>query len=202
MRRYDPLKAPNPTEWLALDEEEGIDLVQNYHRRAGIRLPNDRLHAALHVTIENQIALGDELPVERTLHRLMSEGLDRHEAVHAIGSVLTDLIYDVSKGEVADEDPNPGYMAKVERLTAEGWRRMWDEPEEPDDSTTPELDESHILDELDVSEDDDSALDLGDRGRPWSPSVPAINPFKSVGRNDPCPCGSGKKFKKCHGAGM
>ena len=22
---------------------------------------------------------------------------------------------------------------------------------------------------------------------------------KSVGRNDPCPCGSGKKFKKCHG---
>ncbi|HEX9664840.1 MAG TPA: SEC-C metal-binding domain-containing protein, partial [Patescibacteria group bacterium] len=24
--------------------------------------------------------------------------------------------------------------------------------------------------------------------------------FKNVGRNDPCPCGSGKKFKKCHGA--
>ncbi|MBI4338988.1 MAG: SEC-C domain-containing protein [Chloroflexi bacterium] len=20
-----------------------------------------------------------------------------------------------------------------------------------------------------------------------------------IGRNDPCPCGSGKKFKKCHG---
>jgi hypothetical protein len=26
---------------------------------------------------------------------------------------------------------------------------------------------------------------------------PAINPFKDVGRNDPCPCRSGKKFKKC-----
>ena len=24
--------------------------------------------------------------------------------------------------------------------------------------------------------------------------------FKDVGRNDPCPCGSGKKYKKCHGA--
>ena len=23
---------------------------------------------------------------------------------------------------------------------------------------------------------------------------------KKVGRNDPCPCGSGKKFKQCHGA--
>lgn len=26
--------------------------------------------------------------------------------------------------------------------------------------------------------------------------------FKDVGRNDPCPCGSGKKFKKCHGANV
>jgi uncharacterized protein len=26
---------------------------------------------------------------------------------------------------------------------------------------------------------------------------PAVNPYKDVGRNDPCPCGSGKKFKKC-----
>ncbi|HEV8263394.1 MAG TPA: preprotein translocase subunit SecA [Gemmatimonadales bacterium] len=30
----------------------------------------------------------------------------------------------------------------------------------------------------------------------------AANPYAGVGRNDPCPCGSGKKFKKCHGAGM
>ncbi len=27
----------------------------------------------------------------------------------------------------------------------------------------------------------------------------AINPFRKVGRNDPCPCNSGKKFKKCCG---
>jgi len=25
------------------------------------------------------------------------------------------------------------------------------------------------------------------------------NPHRSIGRNDPCHCGSGKKFKKCHG---
>ena len=33
-----------------------------------------------------------------------------------------------------------------------------------------------------------------------APGVPVPNPYASVGRNDPCPCGSGKKFKKCHGA--
>ncbi len=30
---------------------------------------------------------------------------------------------------------------------------------------------------------------------------PVHREFEKVGRNDPCPCGSGKKFKKCHGAG-
>ena len=28
-------------------------------------------------------------------------------------------------------------------------------------------------------------------------AVPVRNPLRHVGRNDPCPCGSGKKFKKC-----
>ncbi len=35
-----------------------------------------------------------------------------------------------------------------------------------------------------------------DGGKPKGKTV--VNTQK-VGRNDPCPCGSGKKFKKCHG---
>jgi len=27
-----------------------------------------------------------------------------------------------------------------------------------------------------------------------------VAPHRKVGRNEPCPCGSGKKFKRCHGA--
>ena len=30
----------------------------------------------------------------------------------------------------------------------------------------------------------------------------ARNRLVTVGRNDPCPCGSGKKFKKCHGVNL
>ncbi len=37
---------------------------------------------------------------------------------------------------------------------------------------------------------------------PGGVPVAAANPYAGVGRNDPCPCGSGKKFKKCHGAAM
>jgi hypothetical protein len=33
-----------------------------------------------------------------------------------------------------------------------------------------------------------------------APGVPVRNAMPKVGRNDPCPCGNGKKYKKCHGA--
>ncbi len=32
-----------------------------------------------------------------------------------------------------------------------------------------------------------------------SRSQPMVNAMPKVGRNDPCPCGSGKKYKQCHG---
>ena len=40
------------------------------------------------------------------------------------------------------------------------------------------------------------------RARHWAGCRPSSGgPVPEVGRNDPCPCGSGKKYKKCHGAG-
>lgn len=33
-----------------------------------------------------------------------------------------------------------------------------------------------------------------------APQDPYVRPEGKVGRNDPCPCGSGLKFKKCCGA--
>ena len=47
-----------------------------------------------------------------------------------------------------------------------------------------------------------SAAPQTPKAEPVGPgSKAAIDPalFENVGRNDPCPCGSGKKFKKCHG---
>jgi preprotein translocase subunit SecA len=41
-----------------------------------------------------------------------------------------------------------------------------------------------------------SGGDLGDSGK----QQPVVKKEKKVGRNDPCPCGSGKKYKKCCGA--
>ena len=45
---------------------------------------------------------------------------------------------------------------------------------------------------------DPSGADLKMPESPISPQL--ANSLGSIGRNDPCPCGSGRKFKKCHGA--
>lgn len=37
---------------------------------------------------------------------------------------------------------------------------------------------------------------------PKQVNKPIVNKVQKVGRNDPCPCGSGKKFKKCCGANI
>ena len=39
-------------------------------------------------------------------------------------------------------------------------------------------------------------------GSDISPARPAPAAGAAVGRNDPCPCGSGKKYKKCCGKGL
>ena len=42
----------------------------------------------------------------------------------------------------------------------------------------------------------------GGRARSASDLTAGPTDWANVGRNDPCPCGSGKKFKKCHGASL
>ena len=45
------------------------------------------------------------------------------------------------------------------------------------------------------------ALERGGGGGGPRPSAPAVS-HRTAGRNDPCPCGSGKKYKKCCGQGL
>ena len=40
----------------------------------------------------------------------------------------------------------------------------------------------------------------GDSEQSSRPTQPIVRSQAKVGRNDPCPCGSGKKYKHCHGA--
>jgi len=53
----------------------------------------------------------------------------------------------------------------------------------------------------DMSKMQTSRTDLVTNGGEAKSNMP-VHVEKQVGRNDPCPCGSGKKFKNCHGKGL
>ncbi|HHI78554.1 MAG TPA: DUF1841 domain-containing protein [Planctomycetes bacterium] len=124
--KYDPLTGPDSEWWLGLEEQEKLALILEQHELSGVEIPGIRLHAAIHTVVENQLAMG--IPdVQETLDRLVADGLDRHEALHAIGRVLADLIYDTihQHWDWKNLDPMPeGYFRELRELTVEKWREM------------------------------------------------------------------------------
>jgi hypothetical protein len=132
IRDYDPLVEPDPDDWLATDEQQRLDVIKRYHRRAGLEAERAEVHAVMHAVVENQIAEADQLPVRRILLRLMAEGLDRHDAIHAIASVLAghinEQLHDARSRarrpeQQSDHDFNALYFSELEKLTAESWLR-------------------------------------------------------------------------------
>ncbi|MCC9598451.1 MULTISPECIES: hypothetical protein [unclassified Rubrivivax] len=124
MQRYDPDFAPDPAQWLELDEGLRIQLAEQYHRKAGIPLPSVRAHAVFHAIIENQLALGVPAVVS-AFSRLLGQGLDRHEAVHAVGSALAEHFFELmqSRGGTLAEASQARYEAALAQLDGEEWRR-------------------------------------------------------------------------------
>jgi hypothetical protein len=88
-----------------------------------------------------------------------------------------------------------GRLNEAQRATvaladrARGARQLWHEDDVDDE------DDADDLDDL----DDDLALDAVEQ-RVLSVIASRPQPVPKVGRNDPCPCGSNKTYKKCHGA--
>jgi hypothetical protein len=120
--RYEANEQPRSEVWLELDETERIDAVLDYHRRTAVKLENPELHATAHVVVENQVTLGEATSVPATLDRLMHEGLDRHEAIHAIGSVLVSIVRDVAREADDGGNINAKYSRELAKLTAASWR--------------------------------------------------------------------------------
>jgi hypothetical protein len=124
--QYNPESEVPAEYWLSLDESERTELVEAYHRRAKLKMPNQRAHAIFHSIVETQIAMGDATEARAALTRLLSEGLSRHDAIHAIGSELAKHIYHLQKGEIVG-DPNEAYSERLRRLSASKWLEEWEE---------------------------------------------------------------------------
>lgn len=120
---YDASQDIPSRDWLALDEEARVQAVERHHRSLGTAhapTPRPRLHAALHVVVENQLALGDPPEVASALQRLRREGLSRHDAVHALLGVAAEhVLATLSAGEKFDRE---AYGRALASLSAERYR--------------------------------------------------------------------------------
>lgn len=119
---YDAARVQEPAAWLGMGDTVKVQAVEHHHRSltAHPDIPDANLHALMHVIVENQLAGGDPPEVQATLARLSQAGLTRHEAIHAIGSVVAEAIFNIVKTKTAFDR---GAAARaLSRLKPESWR--------------------------------------------------------------------------------
>jgi preprotein translocase subunit SecA len=87
-------------------------------------------------------------------------------------------------------------LSKVQVRTDEEVRIMEEQNRPPQEMQFQHAEAASAL--LEEPQDDDPGLPGESQQAPASAKPAARNPMK-VGRNDPCPCGSGMKYKQCHG---
>lgn len=123
MNTYDPLLDQNKEEWLGVSEFERIDAVREFHEKIDEDFEDDALsiHCSVHVIVENQLAEGVEL-IPETVAKLVRQGLNRHEAIHAIGAIISKDLYNIIRGEDVEFSPKK-YRQKLEKITAKRWNK-------------------------------------------------------------------------------
>jgi uncharacterized protein len=138
------------------------------------------------------------------------------------------FVFAAAAGELPGREWAEGFLAGT-RLARDGWKELFDsereghlfmiplmagevDPNWPTEPVTPELEEE-VLHSMSVGfmrsyqhfapARRQGAMANHDREAPPATRFsadPYIRPEPKVGRNDPCPCGSGRKFKKCCGS--
>jgi hypothetical protein len=117
---YDAARAPDPELWQALEEADKIKAVIEHHRALKTdhaHLPSPQAHAAMHVVVENQLVEDEPFAARVTLKRLMDGGLNRHEAVHAIGIVASRRLFGMLQSK--EKWDNDAYVRELNAMTPE-----------------------------------------------------------------------------------
>jgi preprotein translocase subunit SecA len=183
----------------------------------GLELPSEGLANSRRDALEREIRSRFELKYRYEIH-----SGERSVSLETLDTAWKDHLYfmDQLKSGIglvgyAQKDPKVEYRREGTRAFEQMWDRIGAQvtgtifriavviPEPTVDrwQITSQVHESPVNDDI---PDDHPALSQQGGGQRPAPSEQAVEPIRNfgakVGRNDPCPCGSGKKYKKCHGA--
>jgi uncharacterized protein len=170
-----------------------------------------------------EIATALDAPVEL----LEDERTYQPEALDTRGAILALPPEERAEGDLSVVPAYAQVWALGFMYAVESWPEEWQPPR---DDEAAEMVETAMQDIVALTEDDTGtpALSMFSEDGPasvsnerldevaaaiwavyslrqvWRSLGPRVDPVRKAaepGRNDPCPCGSGKKYKKCHGAG-
>ena len=111
--------------WLTVPEEEQMERVSKYHElttKPGQKPPNVRRHVGMHVLVEQQLASGVPQEATKALARLRKDGMSRHDAVHAIGFILTEHMQRAMETQQPVDEA--AYARELSGLTLAKWVEM------------------------------------------------------------------------------
>ena len=153
----------------------------------------DTLKEQAHATFKTKAAeTGDEL-IDHLIKVMMLQAIDTHWKDHLLN--IDHLKEGIGLRGYGQKDPKQEYKKEAYNLFMEMIIRIREEVVErifwvkvTHEDEVEELEEEQRSRKLVFNLSGDEAL----------PHEPAKSQ-KVAGRNDPCPCGSGKKYKKCHG---
>lgn len=80
-----------------------------------------KAHLIIHEMVEGQLAAKDPPEVAEVLHHLLAGGLNRHEAIHAIGTVVAHEAYQIMKD--GGQLDRKRYLKALKELTVESYRK-------------------------------------------------------------------------------
>ncbi len=166
-----------------------------------------RLHASADIVLPAMIAIADGAVARRMLDAFRAGDVEVKEARE--DETIEDLTFDMLRALIEiynfRVDPGECFEDCMRRFRAK--HPDEEEEEEAGDEDAEEAGTLEAADEAEERQVDDrfTGLDLpadpfGAKGGEFSFDAQAPKPGASnVGRNDPCPCGSGKKYKNCCG---
>ncbi|MBK8453219.1 MAG: preprotein translocase subunit SecA [Thiofilum sp.] len=187
---------------LALPVQQWLDTDKNLYEET----LRERIQTEVEQTIKAKETLIGSESMRRLEREVMLHILDSHWKDHL--AAMDYLRQSVGLRGYAQKNPKQEYKREAFEMFQEMLERIKHEvisflariqvnTTAPEPEPTPEPQYRHyshprVASALQVEEDDE-VVDAMTPEKPYRPDK------TKVGRNDPCPCGSGKKYKQCHG---
>jgi preprotein translocase subunit SecA len=187
------------TSWLEKEPELGDEALL------------ERITALAHQAYKGKIPVASADQVHQYERYMTLQILDSHYREHL--AALDHLRQGIHLRGYAQKNPKQEYKreafelfgAMIEAVKLEVTRTLMLVAYKESEPPPPVDDKLHVenvrLQHAEFNAGLDGALEEDDAGpAPAAPKAqPVTRPTTKVGRNDPCPCGSGKKYKQCHG---